>query len=167
MFQKPKTCGHVPQVERRLHHAAHHVLRTTGARLLFVPRILSFEQYVMDKISVEQPVYYPRGRLALEIAIFWNEMARLGIFAWDFELYHQQDGRVAMIDFNKFGLRGKMGWEFPVNVGRWTAVDLLRGVFMPRNIFFRKKFINLKIIRGRTIPRANKCIPLFTMSLLS
>lgn len=59
--------------------------------------------------------------LRRELQQFYRKGRSLGIYPQDFELYKQPDGRVAMVDFDKFGIWNTDGSvEFPWGL-RWTA----------------------------------------------
>jgi hypothetical protein len=66
----------------------------------------------MERIDVEKPIFLgcqgnvleglDRDLLVSELASLWKALYKKGYMAWDFELYLQPDGRVAMVDFDKF-----------------------------------------------------------------
>lgn len=86
---------------------------------LYVPRLNKANQmeYEMEEISTEKPIYLGNSsnstylsaedynELVHEVMELWSNLWEAGIVAWDFELYLQPDGRVAMVDFDKFGTR--------------------------------------------------------------
>ena len=57
-------------------------------------------QYKMERIDCLVPVKH--SEVAGELKMFYAMAGRQNIFPCDYELYKQQDGRVAMIDFDKF-----------------------------------------------------------------
>lgn len=76
-------------------------------KILFVPRAWDAEahQYKMDRIDVSDPidlVTVKTHAVAAELKEFYQQAKKEGIFPADFELYLQPDGRVAMVDFDKF-----------------------------------------------------------------
>ena len=150
--------GYCAREEMLIHHMMHRVLQKCRAKILFTPRILSFNRYIMDHIDVSWPVYEPRGLTAIELDLIWNEAAAVGIFAWDFELYLQVDGRVAMIDFDKFGVRRGDTWVFPVDLRQWMPRDLLCGVFMPRKNLARFCFLQLSIQCQRKVKKRHESL---------
>jgi hypothetical protein len=75
--------------------------------LLFVPRAWDAEkyQYKMEKIDVSHPLLEPRTHPVLaDLKIFFAKAKQESIFPADYELYIQPDGRVAMVDFDKFAI---------------------------------------------------------------
>lgn len=81
------------------------------------------EQYWMEKIRTDRPIFLgdPDSRTACslnlledlerELPRFWRTLwnhPRGGWAAWDFELYLQPNGRVHMIDFDKFCRRSAL-----------------------------------------------------------
>ena len=58
----------------------------------------------MERIDVSKPLEEPRGHTVLnDLKIFYERAKAAHIFPADYELYIQPDGRVAMVDFDKFG----------------------------------------------------------------
>jgi hypothetical protein len=79
-----------------------------GCELLYVPRAWGAErfQYKMDRIQVDKPIELmdaKNHRVFEELKAFYSQCRKRFIFPADFELYEQPDGRVAMVDFDKFG----------------------------------------------------------------
>jgi hypothetical protein len=72
-----------------------------GFRTLFVPKAWGAQQrqYRMEKIDCAQEVAPAEVE---ELKLFYAKAKEVGIFPCDYELYRQADGRVAMIDFDKF-----------------------------------------------------------------
>lgn len=87
---------------------------SAGFKLLFVPRAWDAErfQYKMDRIHVEKPLEVTDAKdhpVFLELKQFYAAAKAHGTFPADYELYIQPDGRVAMVDFDKFGIWGYTG----------------------------------------------------------
>lgn len=76
-------------------------------RLLFAPRPLGCKEkeYSMEAIEDGHLIYTENfsDDLKTELKEFYVDLAMHGFFPHDFELYLQVDGRVAIIDFEKFG----------------------------------------------------------------
>jgi hypothetical protein len=76
-------------------------------KLLFAPRTFGYKEkeYSMEAIDDGYLVMAENysEKLKTELKKFYLDLARHGFFPHDFELYMQVDGRVAMIDFEKFG----------------------------------------------------------------
>lgn len=80
---------------------------TKGMKILFVPEAwdCSEHEYKMKKIDVSKPLEeskIPEHIVLQELQEFYNRGKQEGIFPCDYELYEQPDGKVAMIDFDKF-----------------------------------------------------------------
>jgi len=85
-----------------------------GFTLLFVPRAWDAEpfQYKMDRIQVDKPLEVLEAKTHAvfeELVAFYKAAKRYNIFPADYELYIQPDGRVAMVDFDKFGMWSPTG----------------------------------------------------------
>jgi hypothetical protein len=107
-----------------------HKLCSETFSLLFVPQVHSFtdREYVMDRINTEQPIEMPPSdpQLLEEIRRLYQAGHSAGIYPCDFELYKQADGRVALIDFDKFGEWCPDGSvRLPWNV-TWTIDEVTR-----------------------------------------
>lgn len=80
-----------------------------GFSLLFAPRAwgATEKEYSMDRIDCSRPVDIlcnDIDGLDRELAMFYMKAMAYEIFPCDYELYLQPDGRVALIDFDKFGI---------------------------------------------------------------
>jgi hypothetical protein len=85
-----------------------------GFKLLFVPRAwdASQYQYKMDRIQVDTPLEVLDAKthpVFGELKAFYTAAKRCSVFPADYELYVQPDGRVAMVDFDKFALWSGQG----------------------------------------------------------
>ncbi len=79
---------------------------TCQMNILYVPKAWDSEehQYKMERIDVANPILnIPHHPVLTELKIFYELCKTQKIFPCDYELYEQPDGRVAMIDFDKFG----------------------------------------------------------------
>jgi hypothetical protein len=59
-------------------------------------------EYTMQRINTDEPITN-EGVPSEELKKFYADAKAEGIFPCDYELYKQPDGRIAMIDFDKFG----------------------------------------------------------------
>ena len=110
---------------------------TAGFKILFVPRAWDAErfQYKMDRIHVDKPLEVLDAKshpVFAEITEFYKEAKRSAVFPADYELYIQPDGRVAMVDFDKFGLWSPTGEvTFP-----WGLVAQDKTLLEPLGLLF-------------------------------
>ena len=73
--------------------------------------------YLMEEIDVEEPIWLGScmyDPVIKELQTFWQSMWNHNYAAWDFELYRQPDGRVMIIDFDKFGIRLESSVKMPI-----------------------------------------------------
>lgn len=96
------------------------LLEELGSTLLFVPKAWSPQehQYTMERIDVSRPVQAVDiendAALQKELSALYQATYNVGLFPCDYELYRQVDGRIGMIDFDKFGRWNRDGSvEFP------------------------------------------------------
>jgi hypothetical protein len=97
--------------EQKAIHAAV-IEETSSYTLLTAPRLVTSDRYEMGRIDVEKLIFLgcqgnvlegvDREVLLSELVRLWRALYKKGYMAWDFELYLQPDGRVAMVDFDKF-----------------------------------------------------------------
>ena len=78
-----------------------------GFKRLFVPRAWDADRhsYKMDRICVLLPLEVMDTKthaVLMELKAFYRLAMAVSVFPIDYELYVQPDGRVAMIDFDKF-----------------------------------------------------------------
>ncbi len=78
-----------------------------GFQLLFVPRAWDADKhsYKMDRIDVETPLNLTdvKGHGVLEeLKAFYKAAMAASVFPLDYELYVQPNGKIAMVDFDKF-----------------------------------------------------------------
>lgn len=80
-----------------VHSIAYEIVR--DFKLLIVPRPISHDKksYLMERINTEEPVF-----VCEEIPLFVEKMRNKGYEPYDYELYLQPNGRIAMIDFGSF-----------------------------------------------------------------
>lgn len=86
---------------------AHTLCIQKGFTLLSVPKAWNVQphQYTMNRIDISRPVdliTVSKHPVAADLTQFYLQAKIDGIFPADFELYEQPDGRVAMVDFDKF-----------------------------------------------------------------
>jgi hypothetical protein len=103
--------GSLSLEEQKAIHAAI-IEETSSYTVLRAPRLVHGDRYEMERIDVEKPIFLgcqgnvlegvDRVLLVSELASLWKALYKKGSMAWDFELYLQSDGRVAMVDFDKF-----------------------------------------------------------------
>lgn len=93
--------------QARMQEWARGVCHSAGFKLLFVPRAWDADkyQYKMDRIYVDKPLEVLDAKslpVFDELKVFYATAKACCIFPADYELYVQPDGRVAMVDFDKF-----------------------------------------------------------------
>jgi hypothetical protein len=81
---------------------------------LFVPEVIEVfdKKYSMKRVDVSKPLYMLEIQthpVFPEIQKFFQLCRKEGIYPADFELYEQKDGRVALLDFDKFATWKKDG----------------------------------------------------------
>lgn len=93
---------------------ARRLCQDAGFKLLFVPRAWDAErfQYKMDRIHVDKPLEVLHAKthsVFAELKAFYEAAKGCCVFPADYELYIQPDGRVAMVDFDKFAMWSPTG----------------------------------------------------------
>jgi hypothetical protein len=65
--------------------------------------------YIMERIDISCPLYSEsiafEPLLTKELVRVWKAFWAAGFAAWDFDLYLQSDGKVVLLDFDRFGFR--------------------------------------------------------------
>lgn len=102
-----RTCSLGAEQQARMQEWARGICVKAGFSMLFVPRAWDADKhtYKMDRICVEKPleVFATQDHPVLpELKAFYAKAQAASVFPVDYELYVQPDGRVAMVDFDKF-----------------------------------------------------------------
>lgn len=102
-----RTCSLRAEEQTRMQEWARMLCVSLRLPLLFVPKAWDAEkyQYKMDRIDVSQPlseIEYKTHAVLADLKSFYTKAKEQGIYPADYELYIQPDGRVAMVDFDKF-----------------------------------------------------------------
>lgn len=126
-IQKKNSLGHDIQTQKRIHHFAARLVEELNLQVIRVPNVnlANLNAYEMERISTEKIIYlgdpnhgHPitdklYEQICNDLAILWGHLFDGGFAAWDYELFLQPDGTVALIDFDKFGFHMTTG---PVSI---------------------------------------------------
>ena len=122
--------GHDELTQQRIHRTSQTILQDrNNFDYLRMPVLeegnwIPLEHYVMQRVDVTRPLFLGdrdscasilNDRLlpehlnlddiSNELARWWRQMWTAGFAPWDFELYVQRNGRVILLDVDKFGFR--------------------------------------------------------------
>ncbi len=111
VVKKPKrgSKAHDVLTQRRFHALAHKILREGNYTVLYTPDLSEDQtQYEMRLVDTREPIWLGTmpiqdSLLKTEVLRFWKEMFAQGFALYDFELYQQPSGRVAILDFDSTG----------------------------------------------------------------
>lgn len=141
VVKKAKRCSNAHDVltQRRFHALAYKLLKEGDYTILFTPELSEDQtQYEMRLIDGRQPIWLGSqpvsdSLLKTELLRFWKEMFAHGFALYDFELYQQPTGRVAIIDFDSVGfhLTGSNGVE---------RIEIPGKTILPRDYFIHPCF---------------------------
>jgi hypothetical protein len=101
--------AHDVLTQRRFHALAYKLLREGGYTILYTPELSDDQtQYEMRLVDTRKPLWlahmpHQDSLLKTEVVRFWKEMYSHGFALYDFELYEQPTGRVAILDFDSVG----------------------------------------------------------------
>lgn len=109
---KRGVCGHDAITQMRIHRLCYDILsKQEKQSSFFVPALLSenglddsYAEYRMECVDTRNPVTLSDKAMAAllpEFIAFWKKMWYLGFALYDFELYQEPDGRIAILDFDK------------------------------------------------------------------
>ena len=112
--------------QKQIHNLSYNLLEKNDFKIIRVPKMVSSViAYKMETIDTSRPLFlgdsdscanYPSRMIediVSELVVFWELLWDEGYAAWDFELFVQPDGSVAMIDFDRFGVRRVKQHEQP------------------------------------------------------
>jgi hypothetical protein len=106
---RKKSKGSLSLDEQKAIHALI-IEETSFYTVLRAPHLIVSEFYEMERINTDKPIFLgcqgsvvtvPK-ELVSELAELWRALHKKGYLACDFELYLQTDGRVCIVDFDKF-----------------------------------------------------------------
>ncbi len=106
---KRNSKAHDVLTQRRFHALASKLLKEGGYTILFTPDLSEDQtQYEMRLVDTREPIWLgtmpiAESLLKTELIRFWKEMFAQGFALYDFELYQQPNGRVAILDFDSTG----------------------------------------------------------------
>jgi hypothetical protein len=101
--------AHDVLTQRRFHALAYKILQEGGYTILFTPELSNDQtHYEMRLVDTRNPLWLAHmplqdSLLKTEVIRFWKEMFAHGFALYDFELYEQPTGRVAVLDFDSVG----------------------------------------------------------------
>lgn len=102
-----RTCSLGAEQQARMQEWARSLCVQARFSMLFVPRAWDADKhsYKMDRIRVDTPLEVLDTKdhpVLSELKVFYAMAQKALVFPIDYELYVQPDGRVAMVDFDKF-----------------------------------------------------------------
>jgi hypothetical protein len=113
-----RTCSLSAEEQARMQAWARGICARERITTLFVPRAWEADKhsYKMDRIDVSKPLELmdAKGHPVLEeLKSFYKAAKTASVFPMDYELYVQPDGKVAMVDFDKFSSYKDGEIQFP------------------------------------------------------
>ncbi len=102
-----RTCSLGAEQQARMQDWIRSLCLKENFQILYEPRAWDAEKYSykMDRIQIDSPVEISvslDAALLKELQTLYRVSLAKGIIPIDYELYRQSDGRVAMVDFDKF-----------------------------------------------------------------
>ena len=113
-----RTCSLRAAEQAKMQEWARSLCTKAGFQLLFVPRAWDAEKhsYKMQRIDVSQPLDISEvkdHKVLAELQQFYVLAKHASVFPMDYELYVQPDGKVGMVDFDKFSSWSDGTIQFP------------------------------------------------------
>ena len=107
--------SHPPNWQQKIQQWSHQITQSPNFELLRVPAAFEISTsskataYVMERIDTSQPELLQDSKtvpqqLLRELLLYYFLCSQQGYFPNDYELYKQQDGKYALVDFDKFGV---------------------------------------------------------------
>jgi hypothetical protein len=112
-----RSTGHSIEVQMTIHRIVQNILRQGNYNHIRVPLLsdVNPRRYKMERISTWRPVVLGEAESSMrvpnldevnqELVRLWIEIWENGYAAWDFDLFLQADGKIVLLDFDRFGLR--------------------------------------------------------------
>jgi hypothetical protein len=95
---------HRASTQYRIQNICYNIIKNGNYKKIFVPNVYSFDRnsYTMDKIDTQKEVNV--NCCIDELKQFYKDCKKYNLYPVDFELYLQKDGKIALIDFDKFAI---------------------------------------------------------------
>jgi hypothetical protein len=127
--------------EYTMHRFVEIVLSAPKYKIIYTPTTITYnaKEYIMDAINDGYLIMAGDydDKLTAELQEFYRDMRHHTFFPHDFELYLQPDGRVAMVDFDKFGQYDRDGMIIIDSINRTYSVErLLKSPLLPVGFTF-------------------------------
>jgi RIO-like serine/threonine protein kinase len=102
-----RNCSLRAEEQAQMQEFARRLCIKAGFQMLFVPRAWDATKhaYKMDRIDVSSPLEMTDVKdhaVLEELKAFYAAAMVASVFPMDYELYVQPDGKIAMVDFDKF-----------------------------------------------------------------
>ena len=116
--QKRKSLGHNVMTQKKIHLVCEALITQLKLDILRVPKVNveNKAQYEMERINTENIIYLGDlshscevstelyKKISEEFVTLWIALFSKGYAAWDIELFLQSDGKVMLLDFDKYGI---------------------------------------------------------------
>ncbi len=127
--------------EYTMHRFVEILLSNSKYKILYTPTTISYsdKEYTMDAINDGYLIMTDNynDKITAELQEFYRDMSKNEFFPHDFELYLQPDGRIAMIDFDKFGQYDHEGMIIIDSINRTYSVEtLIKSPLLPAGFTF-------------------------------
>lgn len=121
-----RSTGHSIQLQMTIHRLIQNILSQGNYNHIRVPILSDVNpmKYKMERISTRRPLILGEPdscriahipEIKQELVSLWIELWEEGYAAWDFDLF-VQDGKVVLLDFDRFGLRLNNGVDLPLQI---------------------------------------------------
>ena len=121
-----RSTGHSIQLQMKIHRIILNIIIQGNYHHIRVPILSDVNpmRYLMERISTRRPLILGEpdscriphlSQIKQELVRLWVELWDRGYAAWDFDLF-VQEGRVILLDFDRFGLRVNNSIDLPVQI---------------------------------------------------
>ena len=120
-----RSTGHSIQFQMTMHRLLLNLLQDYTHLRVPILSDVNPTRYLMARISTRRPLILGEpdscrlphlSEIKQELVRLWIALWDRGYAAWDFDLFVQKDGKVILLDFDRFGLRVNNSVDLPLHI---------------------------------------------------
>ena len=163
--QKRKSLGHTIMTQKKIHSLTERLITELKLETICVPKLNqeNVSQYEMEVVNTEKIIYLGDSlhscdiskelyeKIVSEFVSLWIALFSHGYAAWDIELFVQPNGKVMLLDFDKYGIVSKK--ENTIVMPHWNSQqNNINLKYFFKNSCFSPDFVSRLLSKGFAPP---------------
>lgn len=163
--QKRRSLGHTIMTQKKIHTLLESLISELDLEVLTVPKLNTenTSQYEMEYIQTDKIIYLGDlhtsheishelyEKIVSEFTVLWIALFSHGFAAWDIELFLQSNGKVMLLDFDKYGIVSTK--DTTIVMPHWTADQNQQALkYFFQNSCFPQDFVTRLLAKGFRLP---------------